>query len=207
MSMGLDAVKFFPAELNGGVAKLKACSGPYRNLKWMCTGGISAQNLREYLAFDKVLAVGGTWMCKNEDIRAGAWDKIAVLSREAVNTMLAFKLAHIGINSANADEAAAMAALLGEMLGKTVCNESSSLFVGEREIEIMKQPGRGRNGHIAVQCSNVDRAIYHLGLRGVKIDKSSMVTKNGKHIACYLDGEIGGFAIHIVEKTPSSALQ
>ena len=173
----------------------------------MCTGGISVQNLKEYLAFDKVLAVGGTWMCKNEDIRTGAWDKFTVLSREAVDTMLAFKLAHICISGANADEAAAMAALLGEMLGKTVCNESGSLFVGERKIEIMKQPGRGRNGHIAMRCRNVDRAIYHLGLRGVKIDKSSMVTKNEKHTACYLNGEIGGFAIHIVEKTPSSALQ
>lgn len=51
MSMGLDAVKFFPAEQNGGIAKLKALAGPYRTLKWMPTGGINAKNLMDYLSF------------------------------------------------------------------------------------------------------------------------------------------------------------
>lgn len=64
MSMGLDAVKFFPAEQNGGIAKLKALAGPYRTLKWMPTGGINAKNLMDYLSFDQILACGGTWMVK-----------------------------------------------------------------------------------------------------------------------------------------------
>ena len=53
MSMGLDVVKFFPAEQNGGVAKLKALAGPYTNLRWMPTGGVNTKNLMDYLSFDK----------------------------------------------------------------------------------------------------------------------------------------------------------
>ena len=68
MSMGLDAVKFFPAEQNGGIAKLKALAGPYRTLKWMPTGGINAKNLMDYLSFDQILACGGTWMGKKDMI-------------------------------------------------------------------------------------------------------------------------------------------
>ncbi len=200
MGLGLDTVKFFPAELNGGVEKLKAYAGPYKTLKWMCTGGVSAKNVNEYLNFDQIIAVGGTWMCKSDAIKAGQWDKITAMSREAVDTMLGLELGHIGINSANAEEAAATANLLGSLLGKPVNEGNSSIFVGAKEFEIMKQPGRGKNGHIAVKCNNVDRAVYHLGLRGVKFDMDSMVTKNGRHIACYMADEVGGFAIHLVQK-------
>lgn len=62
MSLGLEAVKFFPAEQNGGVAKLRAVAGPYQSLKWMPTGGVNAKNLMDYLSFDQILACGGTWM-------------------------------------------------------------------------------------------------------------------------------------------------
>ena len=70
MSMGLDVVKFFPAEQNGGVAKLKAVAGPYTNLRWMPTGGVNAKNLLDYLSFNKIVACGGTWMVKKDLIEA-----------------------------------------------------------------------------------------------------------------------------------------
>ena len=59
----------------------------------------------------------------------------------------------------------------------------------------MKKPGRGTNGHIAIGCNNVDRAIYHLSQRGVKFDLDSKVVKNGKTIACYFADEIGRLRI------------
>ena len=83
MMLGLNAVKFFPAEQNGGIAKLKALAGPYRNLKWMPTGGINTGNLAEYMSFPQILACGGTWMVKKDLISAGEWDKIAALVKEA----------------------------------------------------------------------------------------------------------------------------
>ena len=103
MSMGLDVVKFFPAEQNGGVAKLKAVAGPYTTLRWMPTGGVNTKNMMDYLSFDKIIACGGTWMVKKDLIEGEKWDEITRICQDAVKTMMGFTLAHVGINCANAD--------------------------------------------------------------------------------------------------------
>lgn len=199
MNMGCEAIKFFPAEANGGVNMIKNIGAALKTAKWMCTGGVNAKNVNDYLNYDQIIAVGGTWMCKSDVIKAGQWDKITAMSKEAVDTMLGLRLAHIGINSENEEEAMATANLLGSLLNMKVAPGNSSIFVGQKEFEIMKKPGRGKNGHIAIATNNVDRAIYHLSRRGVKFDLDSKNVKNGKTIACYLADEVGGFAIHLVK--------
>ena len=92
-----------------------------------------------------------------------------------------------------------LANLIGSLLNMKVAPGNSSIFVGNKEFEIMKKPGRGTNGHIAIACNNVDRAIYHLSQRGVKFDLDSKNVKNGKTIACYFADEIAGFAMHLVQ--------
>ena len=200
MNMGCEVVKYFPAEANGGVAMLKNIGAALKTAKWMCTGGVNAKNVNDYLGYDQIIAVGGTWMCKSDVIKAGQWDKITAMCQEAVDVMLGLELAHIGINSENEEEAMATANMLSSLLSKKVAVGNSSVFVGNKEFEIMKKPGRGKNGPIAIACNNVDRAIYHLTRRGVKFDLSSMVNKNGKNIACYLADEVAGFAIHLVQR-------
>ena len=200
MNLGCEAIKFFPAEANGGVAMLKNIGGALKTAKWMCTGGINAKNVNDYLAYDQIFAVGGTWMCKSDKIKAGAWDEITAMCKEAVDTMLGLELGHIGINSADEAEAAKTGETLGALLNMAVKPGNSSIFVGKKEFEIMKKPGRGTHGHIAIKTNNVDRAIYHLGLRGVKFDMDSKVVKNGKTTAIYMADEIAGFAIHLVQK-------
>ena len=63
------------------------------------SSGINAKNINDYLAFDKVLACGGSWMVKDELIKNGKFDEITHLTREAIDTMLGFDIDHIGINS------------------------------------------------------------------------------------------------------------
>ncbi|MDO4298108.1 MAG: bifunctional 4-hydroxy-2-oxoglutarate aldolase/2-dehydro-3-deoxy-phosphogluconate aldolase [Lachnospiraceae bacterium] len=81
---GLKVVKFFPAEQAGGVAMIKAMAAPYTMVKFMPTGGISAKNLRSYLECDKIVCCGGSWMVKGDLIKAGEFDKIRELTKEAV---------------------------------------------------------------------------------------------------------------------------
>lgn len=81
---GLKVVKFFPAEQFGGVATIKAMAAPYTMVKFMPTGGISAKNLKDYLSCDKILCCGGSWMVKGDLIKAGEFDKIRELTKEAV---------------------------------------------------------------------------------------------------------------------------
>ena len=163
------------------------------------TGGVNAENVNDYLGYDQIFAVGGTWMCKSDVIKAGDWAKITAQSKEAVDTMLGLHLIHVGINTGNEEEAAKIAGLISTMLNMKVTPGNSSIFVGNKEFEIMKKPGRGTNGHIAIGCNNVDRAIYHLSQRGVKFDLDSKNVKNGKTVACYMEGEIAGFAFHLVQ--------
>lgn len=81
---GLEVVKFFPAEPAGGLKMIKAMAAPYVGVKFMPTGGINASNVREYLAYDRILACGGSWMVKGDLVDAGDFDKITELTREAV---------------------------------------------------------------------------------------------------------------------------
>ncbi len=81
---GLKVVKFFPAEQAGGVAMIKAMAAPYTMVKFMPTGGISTKNLADYLGCDKILCCGGSWMVKGDMIKAGEFDKITAMTKEAV---------------------------------------------------------------------------------------------------------------------------
>ncbi len=200
MSMGLDIVKFFPAEQNGGVAKLKAVAGPYTNLRWMPTGGVNAKNLMDYLSFDKIIACGGTWMVKKDLINAGNWDEITRLTKEAVDTMLGFEFAHMGLNTENEEEALKAAKTFAALFNLDYTVGNSSIFAGSRRMEIMKKPGRGKYGHIAIATNTLPRAIARLKDRGIEFDDESLTVKNGKPIAIYLKEEIAGFAVHLVQK-------
>jgi len=84
MGFGLDTVKFYPAELGGGLPYIKACAAPYTGLKFMPSGGINAENLGKYMAFNKVVACGGSWMVSKELLDAGNFAEITRLSKEAV---------------------------------------------------------------------------------------------------------------------------
>ncbi len=81
---GLKVVKFFPAEQAGGVAMIKAMAAPYTMIKFMPTGGINTKNLADYLSCDKILCCGGSWMVKGDMIKAGEFDKICAMTKEAV---------------------------------------------------------------------------------------------------------------------------
>ena len=84
IELGLDVVKFFPAEQAGGVAMIKAMAAPYTGIKFMPTGGINAKNLEDYLSFDKIICCGGSWMVKGDMIKSGEFDKIKQMTKEAV---------------------------------------------------------------------------------------------------------------------------
>ena len=194
MNQGCEVLKFFPAEANGGVAMLKNIGAALKTAKWMCTGGVNAKNVNDYLNYPQIVAVGGTWMCKSDMIKAEKWDEITAICKEAVRTMLGFSLAHVGINCENEAEAEQTAKTLCGLFGFEYKPGNSSIFAGDA-VECMKTPYLGQNGHIAIGTNNLDRAVYHLSRQGVAFDESTRKPK-----AIYLKGEVGGFAVHLVQK-------
>lgn len=200
IELGLEVVKFFPAEASGGLAKIKAMAAPYVNMKFMPTGGINAKNLIDYLNFPKIIACGGSWMVSNDMIAAGEFEKIRDMTKEAVTAMLGFELAHVGINAADKDEAVHTAASFEQIFGFGRKAGNSSVFAGSA-VEVMNTPGFGTNGHIAIKTNYIDRAVYHLEKQGVTfVEESAKRNEKGNLAAIYLEGEFGGFAVHLVQK-------
>lgn len=83
MSLGLDVLKFFPAEPSGGLKMIKAVCAAYVNLQFMPTGGINAENVKDYLKYDRIVACGGSWMVSGKLVKEGNFDEIEKLVREA----------------------------------------------------------------------------------------------------------------------------
>ncbi len=201
LELGLNTVKFFPAEAAGGLPMIKAMSAPYGNLKFMPTGGINADNLLSYLSFGKIIACGGSFMVKDELIEAGDFDAIEQLTRNAVMKMLGFELKHVGINCTSEAEATeAMKAISGAFGFAEDTNHSGAVWSGKL-FEILKTPGKGAKGHIAIGTNFVDRAAAYLERIGVELDEDSKkYDKNGKLSVVYLKNEMGGFAFHLMNK-------
>ena len=80
---GLKMVKFFPANVYGGLNAMKNLSAPFVGLKFLPTGGVNAANIKEYVDAPFIHAVGGSWVCPKADIAAGNWEKITNLCLEA----------------------------------------------------------------------------------------------------------------------------
>ncbi len=200
IEFGLEAVKFFPAEASGGIAKIKAMAGPYTQMRFMPTGGINENNLMSYLDFPKILACGGSWMVSDKLINAGEFDKIRELTAAAVNTMLGFEIAHLGINSADENEADTTASFFSSMFGFEKKVGGSSIFAGTG-LEVMKKPYLGAKGHIGIRTNYIERAMYHLECRGIEFDpETAKKDAKGNLKAIYIKGEVGGFAVHLVQK-------
>ena len=196
LSFGLTTVKFFPAEPLGGLKMIKALAAPYVNVNFMPTGGVKENNICDYLAYDRIVACGGTWMIDSKLIANGEFDKIKELTQNAVKTMLGLKLDHVGINATPSTSAG----IANEMAGLRQCDvraTSKSFFAGET-VEVMNENGRGTHGHICYTVNSVDRAVRYFEARGYKfVEETKQFDAKGHLKFAYFEGEIGGFAIHL----------
>jgi 2-dehydro-3-deoxyphosphogluconate aldolase/(4S)-4-hydroxy-2-oxoglutarate aldolase len=198
LEFALDGVKFFPAEQSGGLDYIKAIAAPYPTLKFIPTGGINAGNIGTYLAYEKILACGGSWMVSSDLINAGNFDAITALCKEAVSKALGFSVVRLGINAENEEAALKAAGTFEAIFGFTAKLGDSSVSAGD-SIEIMKSPRSGKHGHIAVGTYNVARAAAHLERRGAAFNQeSAKIDGKGRLSVISLAEEVAGFAVHLV---------
>ena len=116
LSLGLTAVKFFPAEPLGGIKMISALAAPYTQMKFMPTGGVSPKNMKDYLSNPKIIACGGTWMIDKKAMQEKNFAKIEELTRQAVREMLEIKIKHIGINVPTAEAKATAEMILNAII-------------------------------------------------------------------------------------------
>jgi 2-dehydro-3-deoxyphosphogluconate aldolase/(4S)-4-hydroxy-2-oxoglutarate aldolase len=207
LALGLKTLKFFPAEPSGGLRVIKALSEPFPQVQWMPTGGIGLENLKEYLAFPKIIACGGSYLVPEKDIASGNWEEVTDLCRRTVAVIrgaeeenFGFEVMHVGFNQENAVEARQNADLLKTLFGFGSRETPISFFSTER-IEIMKKRGAGTLGHIAIGTNDIVTAKKFLESRGVEFDDSTAdYFPDGRLKLIYLKKEIAGFAFHLVQK-------
>lgn len=111
-----------------------------------------------------------------------------------------FTLAHIGINSQSSQEAAELATILSNMFNLSSKLGNKSVFAGSI-VECMKTPYLGKNGHIALKTENLENAVAELKGKGCTFNMdTASYSEDGKLKNIYLDGEFGGFAIHLMQQ-------
>jgi 2-dehydro-3-deoxyphosphogluconate aldolase/(4S)-4-hydroxy-2-oxoglutarate aldolase len=199
LERGIEVVKYFPAEASGGLPLLKSMSAPYTGIKFIPTGGISLNNLTSYLSNNKVLACGGSWMVKPELISSGNFAEITRLTKEAVSTMLGFEFSHLGINEETKDKALNSANQLSHLFYFSVKEGTNSIFAGSG-FEVIKNRSLGEHGHIAIATNDIHRAIAYLKMKDIPVLPETAKEKEGKLKAIYLDQEVAGFALHLLQK-------
>ena len=178
---------------------MKALSGPFGGIKFIPTGGVNGQNIGEFIAAPFIHAVGGSWVCPKADIAAGNFEKITALCKQARSAALGFEVAHIGVNCEDAAAASAVCEKLNEAFGLPVKEGNSSIFASNG-IEVMKTMFKGKNGHIAVRTNSVALAVAELEKNGFVCDMESAKYKGERMTSVYLKDEIGGFAVHLLQK-------
>lgn len=199
LDKGLTILKFFPSEANGGVSAIELLSGPYPDIRFIPTGGIDMANLAKYMASDKILAAGGSFMARSDMIASEKWDEITALCRKCVDIALGFKLAHVGINGSSEEEGSRHARRFADIFGLPVRDGSKSVFAGDiLECGKMKFPGAA--GHIAIGTRSIERAMYHMKAKGVRVTDHFMhYDKTGRIDSFYLAEEMAGLAVHIMK--------
>lgn len=197
---GLDTVKFFPAEQAGGVAMLKALSGPFPGLNFMPTGGITLDNMLDYLTLPNVIAVGGSFMCPSKEIAVGDFGAVTAAARKAINTMFGFELKHIGVNCRSNDECENGGALLEKLFGFEQDISKGAIFSGGC-FELLRKPYLGELGHIAIGTNFFERAMDYFKRMGLTFNEAQFKPgPDGKLNAAYFSEDFFGFAFHLLRK-------
>ncbi len=199
LKYNLNVLKFFPAGEYGGVRTMKALHGPYRSVTFIPTGGVNLDNVAEYASKDFIHALGGSWLCSPEDISRGNYERISRVAGSSIDALLGFAPAHIGINAGSEKKASDIARSFSSAFGFEIKIGDGSVFAGPG-IEVTKKPGAGSMGHLGIFTNNIKRGVYYLEKRGFGVKRNTEEYKNGRCMSVFLEKEIGGFAVHLIQK-------
>lgn len=201
LAEGLKTVKFFPSDVYGGVKAMSALYGPFKSagVRFIPTGGVNNDNLTEYADKPFICGVGGGWLCKTADINTKNFAAITEAVRKAIDILLGFEVAHIGINMETPEESLDVCHQFLKAFCFPLKEGNSSNFAGP-SIEVLKSKYLGTMGHIAIKTNNISRAVHYLTKRGYEVDMDTAKHKGSVLTAIYLKDQFGGFAVHLLQK-------
>ena len=192
LALGLDTVKFFPAQAAGGLAMIRAMSAPYGKVRFMPTGGVSAENVRDYLDCPAVLACGGSWMVAEKLIQAGQFAEITRLSEQAVAAVLAIRLAASGYYRQPEEAPDIWQKLLS---APPVSPEQAACFSGRVEFAASDLAAKSQSaGYLVLSTADLPRARSYLARQGID-EARECVFAGRKRIQ--LDTQVNGLDLYL----------
>lgn len=195
LEMGINILKFFPAASSGGIGMIKDLSAPYSNILFMPTGGVSLDNMNEYLSSDKVIACGGTFIAKEDLIKSKDFDKIKELAQKTVSRILDLNISHVGSYEDNDNSIKSFSDIFSNIYESI----DDSLII--KNIFEVRKTKEKNNKFIAFSTISVERTIYHLENRKVEFDFASIKKdKNDNIIYISLKNKISDFEINLIKK-------
>lgn len=197
LSLGLETVKFFPASASGGVETMKALNGPYKQVTFVPTGGITMAELPEYSSYEGIAAIGGTFML-GKHVQAKEWDCVTELCKQSVRSMLGLRLSHIGINSQYNDNSTDTVQAFTDLLFLPESQEANKSLCAVSVIGVLNQQNHDSRGYISFTCHNVQRAKGYLEFVGIELNAQSAIYDNrGALSAINLKSDIERYTIHL----------
>lgn len=183
---GFEVLKFFPAEAAGGVPMIKNLCGPFPQVKFMTTGGISNENIGPYATSANVLAVGGSWMVKGDLIEAENWDAIKAKCHEAIGALHGFAFKGI-IEAGDAKALSSTLAPFGLGIASTLSSKADIYFSDEKQEK-----------KLVISTYNLDRAVSYLEYYGYSSSACCNNVLKADH-CCNLEPKVGEYGIVLVQ--------
>jgi len=197
LNLGIEVMKFFPAEASGGIEYLKAISAPYKNVKFIPTGGLDESNILQYLKLPQVFACGGSWMVKADLIKNKRFEDIKNLTSSALSKMFGFRLLNIGISDKESKRVTQAALFLSKIINLQI-NDDDSLPLISNQFELIKSISNSKRKNISIGTYFLDRAVHYLLSRGLL--KKEFITKVNDRISIiHLNVNNDDYAIQLLQ--------
>jgi 2-dehydro-3-deoxyphosphogluconate aldolase/(4S)-4-hydroxy-2-oxoglutarate aldolase len=200
IGFGIEVCKFFPAAAYGGVKTLQALAGPFKQMKFLPTGGITYDNMNDYLNLSNVAAVGGSFMTPSTLVHTKNWQGITQNCKNVVRHLFDFTLGHVGLHVPGRKEAESIADGLCRLMLKDKKTGVDNFFVGTFA-EICDHEMPGVNGHICLDTRDISRVMAYYKRHNIGINEDLCFRDDDGQIKVFfLKETVGGFSIHFRKK-------
>lgn len=172
LEKGLNVLKFFPAEISGGVKAVNTYASVYGNVRFVPTGGLNKDNISSYLQSPAVLACGGSWMVQPALIEEKKFSEIEKITREAVEAAIGFRVKHIGMRTEHKEETYRTAEIFRDIF-EFPLEEGGSVNSTSPAIKLLTGDSRGKNGQIGIETNSITMAMAYLERQGLSCEIDS----------------------------------
>lgn len=195
----LTVIKFFPANIYGGLNAMKSLSAPFGSIRFIPTGGIGLQNIKQYISEPFVHALGGSWVCPKNDISEGNFKKITDMCIMSRSLLLGYEFADLA-NSGTKSTATDISASISKYELERFHENQDSIVFPPNLAEILNRLEYDGLRSVELRTNCIDIAINDFRKKGFSANMEAANKKDGKVISVCLEKQGSGVSVHLLQK-------